>query len=322
MKKILLFFSTLALVFSFALTASAANSITNRLKGRLLLQVQQGGAIWYVNPSDSQKYSVTFANALNLFQNFALGITDNDLVKIPVNLESIRPNLDTDNDGYIDVVELVNGYDPYKPGDYKYMRDDKLANRLKGRLLLQVQQGGAIWYVDYTGTRYSVRWDNLMDLFTRLALGITDKDLGEVGNAETTNWQTYKNSEYGFEFKYPNNWKTLGDQTICEGDCINKDNIQIVKVVYGVNADGSVNDRNSYLERFASGGGYLKISVIGGKGYYDVNETKGGPSPEIYLVGEEEIFLMNFNIFDSSKTALLEAEKLFKQIISTFKFLD
>jgi len=31
---------------------------------------------------------------------------------------------------------------------------------------------------------------------------------------------------------------------------------------------------------------------------------------------------MNFNIFDSSKTSLGEAEKLFKQILSTFKFIE
>ena len=58
---------------------------------------------------------------------------------------------------------------------------NSITNRLKGRLLLQVEQGGAIWYVDINGIRHNVRWNNLMDLFTRLALGITDKDLAEVG---------------------------------------------------------------------------------------------------------------------------------------------
>ena len=27
-------------------------------------------------------------------------------------------------------------------------------------------------------------------------------------NIETSDWKTYKNNEYGFEFKYPNEWKT------------------------------------------------------------------------------------------------------------------
>ena len=179
----------IVLVLLFLLTpnnVSAANSITNRLKGRLLLQVEQGGAIWYVNPIDLQKYQVTWANALPLFQSFALGITDSDLVKIPADVNSIRPDLDSDNDGYTDISELNNGFSPYIPGAYKgkFSIDKNLANRLKGRLLLQVQQGGAIWYVDHTGVRHNVRWDNLMNLFTRLALGITDADLAKVGTGD------------------------------------------------------------------------------------------------------------------------------------------
>ncbi|MBU4360467.1 hypothetical protein KKA66_01255, partial [Patescibacteria group bacterium] len=96
MKKTTILFLTLVLLFGLAPNVFAANSITNRLKGRLLLQVQQGGAIWYVNPVDSQKYQVTWETAMPLFQNFALGITDADLLKIPVDTESINPELDTD----------------------------------------------------------------------------------------------------------------------------------------------------------------------------------------------------------------------------------
>lgn len=167
-------------------SAHAANNITERLKGRLLLQVEQGGAIWYVNPLDSKKYQVTFANALSLFENFALGITNADLIKIPANIESIPSELDTDNDGYKDRTELQHNYSPYIPGNYKgkFTIDNNLTNRLKGRLLLQVEQKGAIWYVDHTGIRYNVRWDNLMNLFRSLALGITDADLALVGNGK------------------------------------------------------------------------------------------------------------------------------------------
>lgn len=136
----------------------------------------------------------------------------------------------------------------------------------------------------------------------------------------TASWNTCKNSTYGYEFKYPNDWNSPDScQTIWKGDGFNKDNIQIVKVVYGVNADGSMNDRNSYLNRFNSGG-YTKTTITNGQGYYYVNETKGGSSPTIYLVSDEEIFLMSYNIFDTSKTYLAEAEILFKQIIGTFIF--
>lgn len=122
-------------------------NLMNKLKGKLLLQVEQGGRIWYVNPEDGKRHEVTFANALPLFENLALGVSDEDLNKIPLS-------------------------------------DDTWAsatgNRLKGKLLLQVEQGGRIWYVDFEGRRWEVTWVNLMDLFRNLALGITDEDLSKI----------------------------------------------------------------------------------------------------------------------------------------------
>lgn len=122
-------------------------NLSNRLKGKLLLQVNQGGRIWYVNPDDARRFEVTFANALPLFENFALGISDNDLDDIPKHDE-----------------------------DWS----SAIGNRLKGKLLLQVEQGGRIWYVDFDSKRWEVTWANLMTLFESLALGITDEDLNKI----------------------------------------------------------------------------------------------------------------------------------------------
>ena len=123
--------------------------LSKRLNGKLLLQVEQGGAIWYVDTKEYKKYSVTWANALPLFRKLSLGITDVDLAKIPV----------------------VNS---------GQTGNTSIRNRLKGKLLLQVQQGGAIWYVDHSGYRHSVTWENLMDLFKKLALGITNENLNKI----------------------------------------------------------------------------------------------------------------------------------------------
>jgi hypothetical protein len=43
-----------------------------------------------------------------------------------------------------------------------------------------VEQGGAIWYVDQNGYRHSVTWANLMPLFQKLSLGITDANLYKI----------------------------------------------------------------------------------------------------------------------------------------------
>ena len=136
----------------FSITPTVAKRFTpsnfaDRLKGKLLLQVEDRGRIWYVNPDDAQKHEVTFANALPLFQKFALGITNKDLNSIPLNNE--------------------NGA-------------SSIGNRLKGKLLLQVEDKGRIWYVDFNGKKWEVTWANLMNLFQKLALGITNADLEKI----------------------------------------------------------------------------------------------------------------------------------------------
>src|SRR3989338_3238369 len=149
----------LILVFIFGLMPinfTSAKTISERLGGRLLLQVEQGGAIWYIDTNDLHRYSVTWANALSLFEKLSLGITDNDLSKIPITGSDQTSNL-------------------------------PMRTRLKGKLLLQVQQGGAIWYVDKDGYRHSVTWNNLLPLFQKLSLGITNADLDKISIGELNN---------------------------------------------------------------------------------------------------------------------------------------
>jgi len=124
-------------------------NLSKKLAGKLLLQVEKGGAIWYVDTKEYKRYNVTFANALPLFRKLSLGITNVNLVKIPISGSGQTGNL-------------------------------SMRNRLKGKLLLQVEQGGAIWYVDQNGYRHSVTWDNLLPLFQSLSLGITNDNLNKI----------------------------------------------------------------------------------------------------------------------------------------------
>jgi phage pi2 protein 07 len=126
-----------------------ANDLSRRLGGKFLLQVEQGGAIWYVDTKEYKRYSVTFANALSLFRKLSLGISNTNLAKIPIAKSGQIGDLST-------------------------------RNRLKGKFLLQVEQGGAIWYVDHDGYRHSVTWDNLLPLFQSLALGVTNENLNKI----------------------------------------------------------------------------------------------------------------------------------------------
>jgi len=82
-----------------------------------------------------------------MFQKLALGIKNSDLNKIPLNNEKTTSTT---------------------------------GNRLKGKLLLQVEDRGRIWYVDFDGKKWEVTWANLVTLFQKLALGITNADLNKI----------------------------------------------------------------------------------------------------------------------------------------------
>lgn len=136
--------------FSSVETCANNTNLLGRVTGRLLLQVQQQGQIWYVDVPSQKRYLVTKEDALPLFRALSLGITNNDLSKIFQCDGQVKPATD-------------------------------LSNRLSGRLLLAVEDLGRVWYVypDYN-CRYEVRTDNIMDLFRSLSLGITDNDLVQI----------------------------------------------------------------------------------------------------------------------------------------------
>lgn len=131
------------------LTTSVDQKLSARLAGRLLLQVEQNGQIWYVDTNEHKRYFVTFDNALNLFRKLALGITEENLAKIP-----------------------------YKSG--KQAGDKMLRERLKGKLLLRVQSDGQISYVDAEGFRNDINMDNLMNIFRSLSLGISNENIRKI----------------------------------------------------------------------------------------------------------------------------------------------
>lgn len=154
-------------------------ALAKRVAGKLLLQVEDRGRIWYVDTVENHRYEILKTNALNVFRKLALGISNADLARLPFKMDFLSATKDSDGDGFSDREEVVNGYNPF--GEGKRSTDLTMARRLSGKLLLQVEDHGRIWYV-YPETLeiYEVTWDNLMDLFRSLALGITNKDLGKI----------------------------------------------------------------------------------------------------------------------------------------------
>ncbi|KKS34963.1 MAG: hypothetical protein UU95_C0006G0006 [Parcubacteria group bacterium GW2011_GWC2_42_12] len=146
------------------------------------------------------------ATAYGALRKFGLGITDKDLAKIPLGLETRfrdtdtdadgladkleeglgtdANNPDTDNDGFKDGDEISQGHNPLGQG--KLTVDQKLVNRLNGRIVLQVQQRGQAWYLNPAdGKRYYMKDGSAAyEIMRYLSLGITNENIYQIGMGE------------------------------------------------------------------------------------------------------------------------------------------
>lgn len=180
------------------------DKLVNRLKGRILLQVEKRGQAWYVDPVTGDRFYLKDGGAAyTMFHRAGLGITNRDLARIPVGLtEGTDEAKDTDGDGLPDLLEVAIGTDPnnadsdgdgfddmtevrqmYNPrGKDKLSTDNGLINRLRGRILLQVEDKGQAWYLSpVDGKRYLLSdGEQAYKILRKLSLGVKDADLQKI----------------------------------------------------------------------------------------------------------------------------------------------
>jgi len=177
--------------------------LVSRLKGRILLQVGEKGEAWWVDPvTSTRRYLGQASDLLALMRARGLGISAANLRKIPVAVTGLTgvdtdgdglpdtmenalgtslTSADSDGDGYSDFTEVLNGYDPL--GKPKLKVDVALVNRLKGRILLQVEGRGEAWYLNPTdGKRYFLGQSpaDALAVLRALGLGVSNADLNKI----------------------------------------------------------------------------------------------------------------------------------------------
>ncbi|PIP33544.1 hypothetical protein COX22_03770 [Candidatus Falkowbacteria bacterium CG23_combo_of_CG06-09_8_20_14_all_49_15] len=203
MKKYLLPILIIAAMLGFSREpAGAADSLAQKLAGRILLQVENQGEAWYVNPADQKRYFLARPDdAFALMSRFGIGITDDNLKKIAVGLledddeDSDQDGLsdrweeafgtdprdqDSDHDGYDDRLEIQNAYDPLSRGHPPL--DDDFSAKQAGKIFLQTEKKGEAWYVcPVNHRRYFLgRPADAWRLMQKLGLGASNENLAAL----------------------------------------------------------------------------------------------------------------------------------------------
>ncbi len=199
-KYLLFIISFVLLILPFKTKAS---DLAYNLRGHFLIQVENDGLAWYVDNSNTLRHRLKNEGEIFKFiRKFGLGITNNNLAKIPIAVDERLIKIDSDGDGLDDRLEKAIGTDPYNPdtdddgypdaleikqhfnplGSGRLPIDLEFSKKLSGQILLQVEDNGEAWYVNpKDNLRYYIAEPlELLNIIKYIALGISNQNLEKI----------------------------------------------------------------------------------------------------------------------------------------------
>jgi hypothetical protein len=177
------------------------------LNGRILLQVEERGEAWWVNPSTGERHFMYRAeNAYDLMRSYGVGIRNADLKKIPIGyFEMSGPdtdsdglsnamehalgtdvnNSDSDGDSYNDGDEVREGFNPIGQGSIS--ADMPFTRQHLGKIFLQVEDRGEAWWVNpEDGKRYFLgQPEDAYEIMRNFGLGISNEDISSINISDS-----------------------------------------------------------------------------------------------------------------------------------------
>lgn len=159
---------------------------------------------------------------------------------------------------------------------------------------------------------------------------VYSKEFDIIKNAEdeTVDWKTYKNDQYGFEVKYPSDWQVDDNAKIGSPDA---EGISFQKPLrWGFNfySFGKVNDNDYKSLSILENSGYdmdkvyINISGINANIYVVKNfsDVDVGYPIDVTLRKNDNVYNINGFLYNDADRE--EFVKLFREILSTFKFIE
>ncbi|MFZ2199981.1 MAG: hypothetical protein WAV40_04290, partial [Microgenomates group bacterium] len=140
----------------------------------------------------------------------------------------------------------------------------------------------------------------------------------------TSNWQTYENEKFDFSFKYPQEIKILdsikqiGDRLIIQKVASNETTIDTPQMIIALGPNGG-RELDWYPTNASKELGEFPIEHINIGGIAAIKGESGQKQvsvPTIWVINGEFVYTIQL------PTSLPESEKVFDQILSTFKFID
>jgi hypothetical protein len=210
MKKVVIGFIT-CLVFSIPILTLSAPNLAERLKGRILLAVEDRGKTYFVY-EDGNRYLITKQTAQKVFEKLALGITNEDLEKIPINDVGVETEIQV-AECLPKVVERLTYID--RPGecDYKKYTDEIQTLRKENENLNNQISGNNINTPVCTSWTYS-DWSACSSAGIKTRTILSSDSNNCVGGSPVLEQgclyePSIEYSDYNFTYRKEYNWKGL-----------------------------------------------------------------------------------------------------------------